>query len=128
MTGSARGAGKAGTQLPRLLPGVTGRLSPPVCAPLRWRRPGAEFAAPASRALAGGSAFVRSRPDAPSPFARESGARRPSPSPAPRAGPHAAGGELRGGGEEERNERETKGAVGFSFVCANLLTSFSFLT
>lgn len=123
-----RGAGKAGAQLPRRLPGAAGRLSPPACAPPRSRRPGTEFAAPASRALAGGSAFVRSRPSAPSPSTSEPRARRPSPSPAPRAGPPAAGGELRGGGKEEGNERETKGAVGFSFVCANLLTSFSFLT
>lgn len=49
---------------------------------------------------------------------------------APRAPhrPRAAGGELRRGWEEKRNERETKGAVGFSFVWVNLLTSFAFLT
>lgn len=109
------------------LPGrPAGRLSPPACAPPRRRRPGAEFAAPASRALAGGSAFVRSLPGAPSPSAWERARGWPSPSPAPGVGSPAAGGELRGGWERDRNQRETKGVVGFSFVCAKLITSFSF--
>lgn len=125
--GSVKGAGQAGTQLPRRLLWATGGLFRPACAPPRRRRPGAEFAAPASRALAGGSAFVRSQPGAPSPSVWERGDRPPSPSPAPRVGRLLQMGSSAEAGRK-REMKETKGAVGFSFVCANLVTSFSFLT
>ncbi|KAK2092560.1 hypothetical protein P7K49_029088, partial [Saguinus oedipus] len=55
--------------------------------------------APPSRALAGGSAFVKSGPCAASPSAWERGARRPTPSPAPgepRTPVSASRGELSG--------------------------------
>lgn len=52
------------------------------------------------------------------------GAGRAAAKSAPRAGRVLREGSSAGAGRKERNERETKGAVGFSFVRANLLTSF----
>lgn len=83
--------------------------APAPCRAGRWR--GAEFAASASRALAGGSAFVRSRPGAPSPTSRA--ARRPTRGPARHRPRSCCGRALRRWREAERNERETKGQWAF---------------
>lgn len=103
-------------------PGLGGQLSPPACAPPRrsgvcgaliprLRRRKRLCQEPARRAL---------------PLRPGTGARRPSPSPAPRAGPPAEGGELRGGGERGRIERETKGGGGL-FFCLYESDNFFFL-
>lgn len=129
--GPPRDAGQAGAQLPRQLPPAAGRLSPPACAPPRRRRPREEFAAPASRALAVGSAFVRSRraPPPPPPECGRAAAKsepralRPAPY-APRRAASCWRGAPRGRGARQKKEKQRGW---WAFVCANLITS-SFLT
>lgn len=124
--GPVRDAGEAGAQLPRWLLRAAGQP------PLPPARP---------RAGGGGERSLRRPHPAPSPEeAPLSGAGPARPPPPPGSGarggqvraprrPGAAGGRLRGeAGRGREMKGKQRGAVGSSFVRANPLTSFAFLT